>query len=175
MEKDRLRSPRQSLLDCPPKVAASLPSEFIISPCRSTDLPAVEEIERLSFPTPWDRQSFEEELRRPFARLEVLRPKATGMVVAFCDYWLVADEVQILNIASHPAGRRQGFAGHLLTHIVAQAHLASFRLLSLEVRRSNLPAQSLYRKFGFRDVGIRPRYYADNQEDAVLMDLVLRA
>ena len=115
MEKDRLRSPRQSLLDCPPKVAASLPSEFIISPCRSTDLPAVEEIERLSFPTPWDRQSFEEELRRPFARLEVLRPKATGMVVAFCDYWLVADEVQILNIASHPAGRRQGFAGHLLT------------------------------------------------------------
>jgi ribosomal-protein-alanine N-acetyltransferase len=155
-------------------VPPSLPHALVIAPCRPADLPAVEEIERLSFPTPWDRRSFEEELERPFARLEVLREKAPGPVLAFCDYWLVADEVQILNIAVHPSSRRQGCAGRLLTHIVEQARLASFRWLSLEVRRSNLPAQALYRKFGFRDVGLRPRYYADNQEDAVLMDLVLR-
>jgi len=173
VEEDRLRFTRDSLIDCAPKVAPPFQPDFVIAPCLSADLPAVVEIERLSFPTPWDRLAFEEEMRRPFARLEVLRPKATGIAVAFCDYWLVADEVQILNIAAHPEARRKGFAARLLAHIVEQARLASFRLLSLEVRLSNTPAQALYRKFGFRDVGLRPRYYADNQEDAVLMDLVL--
>lgn len=143
--------------------------------CTKDDLMAVAEIERLSFSTPWAFDAFAEELTRPWARLEVLRRAPGEKPIGFCNYWLVADEIQIINIAVHPDARRQGFAGILLRHIVHEAKRASFRVLSLEVRMSNTPAQALYRKFGFREVGMRPRYYADNGEDALLMDLTLTA
>lgn len=142
---------------------------------RSTeaDLDAVTEIERLSFPSPWARQAFADELARPWARLEILRDSDGGHVVAFCNYWLVADELHILNVAVHPDARRRGYAACLLRHILAVASDRHVRSLSLEVRVSNLAACALYRKFGFREVGLRPRYYADNGEDARLMDLEL--
>ncbi len=127
-------------------------------------------IERLSFPTPWQRQAFSDELARPWARLEVLRRVATGEVVAFCNYWLVADELHILNVAVHPDERRQGHATRLLQHILSEADRNRVRVVSLEVRASNQAAQALYRKFQFREVGKRARYYADNGEDALLMD-----
>jgi [ribosomal protein S18]-alanine N-acetyltransferase len=127
-------------------------------------------IEKLSFPTPWARQAFSDELDRPWARLEVLRQGANGSVVGFCNYWLVADELHILNVAIHPDERRHGHATRLLEHILSEALRNKTRVVSLEVRASNQAAQALYRKFGFRKVGTRPRYYADNGEDAVLMD-----
>jgi ribosomal-protein-alanine N-acetyltransferase len=143
--------------------------------CTKDDLVGIAEIERLSFSTPWAVEAFAEELTRPWARLEVLRRARGEKPLGFSNYWLVADEVQIINIAVHPDARRQGFAGLLLDHIIEQAKRACFRVLSLEVRMSNTPAQSLYRKFGFKDVGMRPRYYADNGENALLMDLNLTA
>lgn len=143
--------------------------------CTKDDLVGIAEIERLSFSTPWAVEAFAEELTRPWARLEVLRRAQGEKPLGFSNYWLVADEVQIINIAVHPDARRQGFAGLLLGHIIQQAKRACFRVLSLEVRMSNTPAQSLYRKFGFKDVGMRPRYYADNGENALLMDLNLTA
>jgi len=148
--------------------------EYLLARATADDLPAIEEIERLSFPTPWARQAFLDELDRPWARLELLRHAATGRVVAFCNYWLVADELHILNVAVRPSERRRGLAERLLHHMLDEARRAEARVLSLEVRVSNLPAASLYRKLGFREVGIRPRYYADNGEDALLMDLELR-
>ena len=130
------------------------------------------EIERLSFRTPWLRQAFAEELARPWARVEVLHD--AGRPVAFADYWLVADELHILNIATHPEARRQGHGARLLRHILEVARQASYKTVELEVRRSNLAAQALYRRFQFQQVGIRPRYYEDNDEDAILMSLKLR-
>jgi ribosomal-protein-alanine N-acetyltransferase len=127
-------------------------------------------IERVSYPTPWVRQAFSDELDRPWARLEVLRQVATNRVVAYCNYWLVADELHILNVAVHPDERRRGHAARLLQHILEEASRTRMRVVSLEVRMSNHPAQALYRKFEFREVGTRPRYYADNGEDALLMD-----
>jgi len=127
-------------------------------------------IERLSFPTPWERQAFSDELARPWARLEILRQVSTGLVVGFCNYWLVADELHILNVAVHPDERRQGHAARLLEHILSEAKRNQARVVLLEVRISNLAAQALYRKYDFRDVGTRPKYYADNGEDALLMD-----
>jgi [ribosomal protein S18]-alanine N-acetyltransferase len=144
--------------------------DYIIARSTEADLEAVMAIERLSFPTPWQRQAFSDELARPWARLEVLRQVATGGVVGFCNYWLVADELHILNIAVHPDERRRGHAARLLEHILSEANRNKTRVASLEVRLSNHAAQALYRKFGFREVGTRPRYYADNGEDALLMD-----
>lgn len=142
----------------------------IIASSTEADLDAVMAIERLSFPTPWERQAFSDDLARPWARLEVLRQAADGAVIGFCNYWLVADELHILNVAVHPDARRHGHAARLLQHILDEARRNKTRVVSLEVRVSNQAAQALYRKFGFREVGTRPRYYADNGEDALLMD-----
>ena len=144
--------------------------DTIIASSTEADLDAVLAIEALSFPQPWARQAFSDELVRPWARLEVLRQVTTGSVVGFCNYWLVADELHILSVAVHPDERRHGHAARLLQHILSEADRNKTRVVSLEVRMSNNAAQALYRKFGFREVGTRPRYYADNGEDALLMD-----
>lgn len=137
------------------------------------DVDEVLEIERLSFRTPWLRPAFEDEMAHTWSRLEVVRDLDTGRILAFADYWLVSDEVHILNIATHPQARRQGHGARLLRHIVDLAKTASFKSIDLEVRRSNLGAQALYASHGFQVVGMRPRYYEDNDEDAILMTLKL--
>ncbi|MBI4510743.1 MAG: ribosomal protein S18-alanine N-acetyltransferase [Deltaproteobacteria bacterium] len=146
-----------------------------ICPMRPSDLDQVLEIERLSFRAPWSRQVFVEELERDWAHLDVLteRGPSGSRVVAFCNYWLVRDEVHILNIAAHPDERRKGHASRLLAHIVDFARNHGCRFITLEVRKSNHGAIKLYRSFGFRPVGIRPNYYVEENEDAVVMLLEL--
>jgi ribosomal-protein-alanine N-acetyltransferase len=150
------------------------PQPYLIQPLRPADLDAVMEIERVSFKSPWSRQVFAEELSRSWAHVDVVRHAVTGRIVAFCNYWLVADEVHLLNVASHPQERRLGHASRLLAHVIDYARLAACRLVTLEVRRSNEAAQRLYRRFAFKAVGVRPRYYVDDDEDAVVMSLELR-
>ncbi|MGD0839489.1 MAG: ribosomal protein S18-alanine N-acetyltransferase [Polyangia bacterium] len=148
-------------------------SAFWVAEAGEADIDAIMEIDRLSFASPWLRQAFADELDRPWAHLDVLREGEDGRVIGFCDYWLVADELHLLNIAVHPDRRGQGGASQLVGHVVAVAREHAVRLLALEVRVSNRAARSLYQKFGFREVGTRPQYYANNHEDAVLMDLLL--
>ena len=150
------------------------PQPYVILPLKPADLDAVMEIERLSFKSPWSRQVFAEELARTWAHVDVVRHGSTGDIVAFCNYWLVADEVHLLNLATHPQERRGGHASRLLAHVIEYARRAVCRLVTLEVRRSNDVAQRLYRRFAFKAVGIRPNYYVDDQEDAVIMSLDLR-
>lgn len=147
---------------------------FEIVPMRAADLDDIMEIEKLAFRAPWSRQVFVEELERDWAHVDVLRsrdPKAP--VIAFVNYWLVRDEVHVLNVASHPDHRRQGHAARLIEHVIAFAHRERCRYVTLEVRRSNHPAIRLYRKYGFRPVGIRPNYYVEDNEDAIVMLLEL--
>jgi ribosomal-protein-alanine N-acetyltransferase len=144
---------------------------FAIAGAGQADLDAVMEIERLSFVTPWARQAFADDLGRPGAHLDLLWDRPGGRAVGFCNYWRVADELHILNLAVHPDFRRRGHASTLVRHMLEVARQHQTRVVSLEVRASNRSAQSLYRKFGFREMGMRPKYYADNGENAVLMDL----
>jgi [ribosomal protein S18]-alanine N-acetyltransferase len=146
---------------------------WVITPMREADLDAVMEIERTSFRAPWSRQVFAEELSRHFAFIDVLRWVDSGKVLAYCNYWRVADEVHILKVATHPDARQMGCASRLLEHILAFARRQPCRLVTLEVRRSNEPAQRIYRRFSFKAVGLRPNYYADDNEDAVVMLLDL--
>jgi len=145
------------------------PQPFFISAMEGSDIDAVMEIERLSFRAPWSRNVFLEELEREWARVDVVRDVASGDVVAFANYWLVADELHVLNIATHPQQRRSGHATRLLAHMVEISRVGACRLMTLEVRRSNAIAQRLYRRFAFRAVGVRPNYYAEDQEDAIVM------
>ncbi len=148
---------------------------------RLSDLDEVMEIERLSFRAPWSRQVFIEELDRDWAYVDVVRERGApgarsgSRVRGFSNYWLVRDEVHILNIACHPEERRKGHASRLLQHMIEFARRHACRYITLEVRRSNHGAVKLYRSFGFRPVGIRPNYYVEDNEDAIVMLLELGA
>jgi len=147
---------------------------FEIAPMKADDLDDIMEIERTSFRAPWSRQVFVEELDRDWAHVDVLRSRdPRSPVQAFVNYWLVRDEVHVLNVATHPTARRQGHAARLIEHVIAFAHREHCRYVTLEVRRSNQPAIRLYRKYGFRPVGIRPNYYVEDNEDAIVMLLEL--
>jgi ribosomal-protein-alanine N-acetyltransferase len=148
--------------------------ELDIAPLQVADLDEVLEIERHAFGSPWSRQILREELDRSWAHVDVLRCRTEPRrITAYINYWLVRDEVHLLNLAVHPSMRRRGLGRALLDHMIAFANRHRCRYVTLEVRRSNQTAIELYRRVGFAPVGIRPRYYTDDQEDAVVMVLEL--
>src|SRR5256885_1896908 len=115
-----------------------------------------------------------EELGRPWARVWLARlTEGDHEARAFLLAWLVADELHVLSVATLPAARHRGLATALLEHAVGFARERRIGLVLLEVRRSNAEAVRLYRRLGFSAVGLRERYYVDNQEDAVGMRFVL--
>lgn len=130
------------------------------------DLDAIDEIEHHSFPSPWPRSTFESELTRDWARLDVVR--TGGRIVGFCNYWIVAAELHVLAIATHPDLRGRGIGRALLDRAIAAARAAGCQLATLEVRRSNVPAIALYEHAGFKLAHVRARYYKDD-EDALVM------
>jgi ribosomal-protein-alanine N-acetyltransferase len=148
-------------------------SKPVILPMLSSDLSAVERIAERCFPVPWTRQEFEKELRRDYAVLRVLRPSLGEPVSAFANYWHIGDELQLMNVATLPELQRRGHGSALLSDLLQNARERQVKLVTLEVRRSNAAARSLYEGFGFRELGIRQRYYSDNGEDAIVMHLVL--
>ena len=134
------------------------------------DIQAVVELDQISFSLPWPERSFRFELTdNPSSRCWVA--EADGRVVGMVVTWLFVDEAHIATIATHPDYRRQGIARKLLTFTLHSAMHEGAQSSFLEVRESNLPAQEMYRKFGYVEVGRRKRYYRDNDEDAILMNL----
>ncbi len=132
------------------------------------DIPAVHRIERASFPTPWPLYAFRHELEtNRLARYLVVR--AGGEIVAYAGVWLMVDEAHVTTFAVAPAWRARGIGGRLLLAVLRLANEMGAGVATLEVRLSNLVARRLYEKYGFRPVGIRPRYYSDNGEDALIM------
>jgi ribosomal-protein-alanine N-acetyltransferase len=139
---------------------------------RKEDLPGIMEIERASHVDPWRESFFLEELERPQSRALVARNgSGTPRVLGYICCWLVADEVQIFNVAVHPAYRRRGLGRRLLLEALGAACRERARTALLEVRRSNRAAQNLYTSLGFRPTGLRPDYYEGVREPAVLMEL----
>jgi len=137
------------------------------------DLDEVLEIERESFPTPWSKGLFAKELVIPFARAFVAREKDSGKIVGYLCFWLVDQETHILNLAVHPRIRRQGIGTRLLAFGISYCQRQGVQQITLEVRRSNLKAISLYKNFRFQPQGVRRRYYTDSGEDAIIMGLDL--
>lgn len=134
------------------------------------DLPAVVDLDRKSFSLPWPERSFRFELMdNPASRcwVAVLDGAIVGMIVV----WLIADEAHVATLATHPDHRRQGIARRLLAHVLRQMIQEGARSSFLEVRESNVAAQEMYRTFGYQVSGRRRRYYRDNDEDAILMNL----
>jgi ribosomal-protein-alanine N-acetyltransferase len=150
-----------------------LQQAFDVEPMRLGDVDTVMAIEQVSFRSPMTARLLLEEMGREWAHVDVARDRVGRNVLAFSNYWVVADEVHLLNLATHPEARRAGHASRLLAHIIEVGRTRRCRFVTLEVRRSNAAALRLYRRFGFRAVGIRPNYYAEDQEDAIVMLLDL--
>jgi ribosomal-protein-alanine N-acetyltransferase len=141
---------------------------FQVKPMSLEDLSAVITIEEQCFPIPWSYSSFLYELLEN-QRAFYLVAKAANQVLGFIGMWIIVDEGHITNLAVDPAYRRHGVGRALLSQLVMEAHKRGLRYLTLEVRSSNFAAQRLYTEFGFVQSGVRPKYYQDNQEDAVIM------
>jgi ribosomal-protein-alanine N-acetyltransferase len=132
------------------------------------DVPDVHRIERACFPVPWPDYAFRQELQtNRLAHYLVVR--ALEETVAYGGLWMMVDEAHITTFAVLPEWRRHGIGGRLMLEMMRLARDLNARVVTLEVRLSNSPARSLYQQFGFRPVGVRPRYYSDNGEDALIM------
>jgi ribosomal-protein-alanine N-acetyltransferase len=158
----------------------------VIAPMELADVPQVAEIDRLSFPLPWNAASYRYELTenkaahfivaaasgQEFKRSRLawlFRQPCVRLIVGYAGYWLVVDEAHIGTIATHPHWRGQGVGELLLVSLLRDALDHGALEAKLEVRVGNHMAQRLYRKYGFEEVGRRKHYYRDNGEDALLM------
>jgi ribosomal-protein-alanine N-acetyltransferase len=140
------------------------------------DLPAVIELEKIAFRNPWSPELLRRELSHEWSTILLAEEPAPGgqfRLLGFLIYWIVHDELHILNVATAPEHRRRGVARAVLTAALAHGRARKCTLVTLEVRRNNEGALNLYRSFGFRAVGIRPNYYVDEGEDAIVMVLDL--
>jgi ribosomal-protein-alanine N-acetyltransferase len=143
---------------------------LLIRRMKLEDVPAVHEIDVLSFSLPWPERSFRFEVtENPASRGWVT--ELDGRVIAMLVLWLVVDEAHIATIATHPDFQRQGIGEQLMIAALCAAREEGAQRAFLEVRASNVAAQAMYKKYGFVVDGIRPRYYKNNFEDAILMSL----
>jgi ribosomal-protein-alanine N-acetyltransferase len=133
------------------------------------DLDEVLDIERQSFPEPWSRGMFLHELKLPFSKSIVARADDPPHdLLGYICWWLVGDEIQILNVAVHQERRRQGIGRALVELVLVEVEAQHVSTITLEVRRESAAALALYRSFGFTESGMRRHYYGHGA-DAVLM------
>ncbi len=144
---------------------------MIIRQAVPEDLDAIVNIEKACFPDPWSRESFARDIaENEFAYLAVLEAEGLEALAGYADMTCILGEANIDSIAVVPEARGRGLGEALLSHMIDRATGQGCYLMMLEVRRSNEAAISLYKKHGFEEIGVRRGYYADNGEDAILMN-----
>jgi [ribosomal protein S18]-alanine N-acetyltransferase len=159
---------------------------FFIRRMKEEDLPAVRVIEALSFSNPWSDNTFRGEIQNTavsFPLVVVRRADnqvdpvgaavADEEVVAYIIYWQIGDDVQVNNVAVHPDCRGLGLGEAMMRYAMGKVRDAGGAFMTLEVRQSNTPALTLYRKLGFEVMGVRKNYYTKPDEDAYVMALDL--
>ena len=140
---------------------------------RSMDLPRVMQIEQTTFTMPWSETTFRGLLRRTDSDLYVA--ELQGVLVGYTVFWAVTDQGELGNVAVAKAYQGRGIGRKLVEAVLARAAERGVREIFLEVRKSNAGAQSLYRHFGFIEIGKRRNYYLEPAEDALVMRLDLPA
>ncbi|MEI6845825.1 MAG: ribosomal protein S18-alanine N-acetyltransferase [Candidatus Firestonebacteria bacterium] len=139
-----------------------------INKMEESDLDEVARLEGQVFTLPWTRALFLRDLKEnKSARFFTAREN--GVLAGYAGFWLLQDEMNIVNIAVHPESRRKGVGRALLKHILSAGLQEGAKIATLDVRRNNLAAQKLYESAGFIPIAVRKKYYSDNQEDAVVM------
>lgn len=148
-------------------------TNITICPMTADDLDRVLEIEAASFPHPWLRQHFIDELNSSYA-FPLSAFNESGRLIGYICAMQLLDEGHIMDVAVDPCVRGSGVGRLLVQRVIDDCCAAGAEFLSLEVRESNTPAVLLYRKMGFVEVGRRKRYY-ENGEDALMMEFSFNA
>jgi ribosomal-protein-alanine N-acetyltransferase len=150
--------------------------ELEIRRMRDTDVPGIMEIEAVSFGQHhWVDESFHNEMNNQVGRYYVLlHHRSDGVklppkVIGYCGFWLIVDEAHITTVAVHPTYRGNALGELLLVRMTERCLGSSVHWMTLEVRAGNYNAQNLYYKYGYKSMGMRPKYYQDNAEDALIM------
>ena len=138
-----------------------------ISLMEENDLEDVLEVSSLSLKESWSKGAYQKELSNPIAKYLVA--KENNKVIGFAGVWTIVDEGHITNIAVHPNSRKKGIGSALLSSLIENCKTWGCNSLTLEVRESNIPAQNLYKKYNFKEEGVRKKYYKDNNENAIIM------
>ena len=151
----------------------NLPEEIKIRRMTKEDIPRAIHIERLSFPYPWSSNIFSVELeKKDFAFYYVMEYRHS--LVAYGGYWKIRNEAHLITFAVHPSFRRKGLGSRLLQYLFKEIEKQNLDKVTLEVRSSNSSAQNFYQEFGFKRIAIRPQYYIDTDEDAIVYWKILR-
>lgn len=168
---------------------------FQIRPMERRDIPVVHRIEVESFSLPWSQTAFYNELSdnqmAMYYVMEVIEsdlqgnafqvkditkePNSLNSIIGYVGAWIILDEAHITTIAVDQQFQGYGFGSHLIEHLISEALNVGCKQMTLEVRVSNEKAIQLYKKHGFKEAGIRKKYYSDNQEDAIIMWAVIGA
>ncbi len=153
----------------------------VLRAAQRDDLDAILAIEAVSYRHPWTRAMFEREFEQAWSSILVASEthadgsqRGHARVVGFIIFWRVQDEFHLLNVAVAEDARRRGIGTLLLNELDTRARSADAAVITLEVRAASKGAQELYRQLGYRQVGLRKNYYADEGEDAVVMLCELR-
>ena len=125
------------------------------------------QIDKECFSVPWSEQAFSDEYNNDIAIY--FAAECDGRCIGYAGFWNVSGEGDITNIAVINDFRRQGVGSMLLEAVIEKSAKLGISILTLEVRNSNMSAQGLYKKYGFEVIGLRKRYYSDNNEDALIM------
>lgn len=136
------------------------------------DLPEVMRIERAAFRYPWSELMLRSEMAHEWAHLLIAESeKGAGRsaMLGFIVFWIICGELHVLNVAVDPTAQGQGVGRGLMDAAMDRARRAEVTYATLEVRRTNRVAIRLYESFGFRTTAIRPKYYVENDEDALVM------
>ncbi|HZK00872.1 MAG TPA: ribosomal protein S18-alanine N-acetyltransferase [Tissierellaceae bacterium] len=142
--------------------------DIVIRAMDEEDIDEIVEIEKECFPTPWSRDAFLTEIRENNLAVYLVA-ELYGRVVGYGGMWLVLNEGHITNIAVKKDFRGLGIGDKILENLIYYCASKGVHNMTLEVRKSNIIAQNLYKKYKFVEYGLRPRYYSDNNEDALIM------
>lgn len=138
-----------------------------IEEMKETDAHEFAVIDEECFAVPWSEKSFEDEYKNDIAIY--FSARSDGKCVGYAGFWQVSGEGDITNVAVLEDFRRMGIGSLLMEAVIDKSKKLGLSIITLEVRSSNISAQGLYKKYGFEVIGVRKRYYSDNNEDALIM------
>ncbi|MDR1068697.1 MAG: ribosomal protein S18-alanine N-acetyltransferase [Clostridiales Family XIII bacterium] len=149
---------------------------FKIRRARPEDIDGMYRVERACFPLPWSRDDLKKDATENILAVYLVAEAASGSagnggneIAGYAGVWVVLDEGHITNVAVHPDRRRQGVAAMLLLQLLEAAREKGAERFTLEVKRTNEAAISLYERYGFRITDYRKGYYREDGEDAAIM------
>ena len=142
--------------------------DIIVRKMVEGDIDGVLEIEKEAFSTPWSRESFLTEIRENLLAYYLVA-EVDKKIVGYGGIWLILNEGHITNIAVKEEYKGNGIGNHIVEGLICYCMKHEILNMTLEVRASNIVAQNLYKKYDFVEYGVRPKYYADDGEDAIIM------